>query len=424
MGEGKSWQCPKCQAVIPVVPMYTTWCDQCGWNLQPYAPEAPRTVFESMYVSIGKKHGQTLFDKMVKAEALKPTLTLSKVLAVSLAIVVHGLTLIFAVLGVMLLLGGWPNPFALFIGLVCIGAAWVLFPRFSRPRGTIAARDKFPTLYQIVDDIAQALGTSRVAGIVIYWGFNAAFSQVGWQRKKILYLGLPLFSSLDGQEKVALLAHELAHGVNGDPNRSFFVDTAIDSLATWYGFLRPDGLIDHGPYGILTIPLNVFLLVLSGIVWLGIYFLSHLLWRDSQRAEYLADYLATTASSTEAMLVVLRKLYIGEDFAPRVAALLLDQEEQNLFNLLRQYVSNMPPRELERIRRVEQQAEFRLDATHPPTAYRIAFLKAHPLSHPKILLMPATEEQLERELKPIQEEMQRDVLGLNRPRWRKVVQKN
>jgi heat shock protein HtpX len=209
-----------------------------------------------MYISLGKKHGQSLFDKMVKAEVPKLTLTLSKVLAVFLALVVHGLTGIFAVLGVTFLLRGWPNPFALFIGLVCIGAAWVLWPRFPRLRRTIAARDKFPTLYKIVDDISQALGTTTVAGIVIYWGFNAVFNQVGWQRKKILYLGLPLFSSLDGQEKVALLAHEVAHGVNGDPNRSFFVGTAIGSLATWYGFLRPDGLIDHGPYGILTLPIN------------------------------------------------------------------------------------------------------------------------------------------------------------------------
>lgn len=390
--------------------MYTVWCDQCGWNLQPYAPEPPRTIFESLYVAIGKRHGQALFEKMTKAEVLKPTVTLSKLLAVSIALGVHGLTFLFAVWGIIFLIGGWPNLFAIFFGLAGLAIAWVLFPRFPKLDGEIAARDEFPTLYKIVDDISQALDTSKVSGIVFFSRYNAAFSQIGWQRKKILYLGVPLFSVLSGQERIALLAHELAHGVNGDPARSFFVGTAVYSLGSWYSFLRPDGLIDHNPYGLLAIPVNFVMLLLSGLAWSGAYGLSHLLWRGSQRAEYLADYLGAKIAGTEAMLSMLRKFYFGDGFGARARAILSGLEDEIFFDVLRTYVSTPPPRELERIKRVEQLPESRLDMTHPPTVYRVGFLEAHPIVEAQIRLEPALEEQLARELIPVQQKLQRDWL--------------
>src|SRR6185295_4919707 len=98
MEEEKPWQCPECQTAIPVVSGYPIWCDQCGWNIHPYKPDPPRNIFESFYASIGKKHGQALLDQMVKAEAFRPILSLSKLLAFSLAAVIHLLTLVFAIL--------------------------------------------------------------------------------------------------------------------------------------------------------------------------------------------------------------------------------------------------------------------------------------------------------------------------------------
>jgi len=48
------------------------------------------------------------------------------------------------------------------------------------------------------------------------------------------------------------------------------------------------------------IPWNLLQLGIAQLIWLSILALSHLLYRDSQRAEYLADYLAATVSGTEA----------------------------------------------------------------------------------------------------------------------------
>jgi heat shock protein HtpX len=80
----------------------------------------------------------------------------------------------------------------------------------------------------------------------------------------------------------------------------------------------------------------------------------------------------------------------------------------------------MPARELERIRRLEQMQGFFLGATHPPTAYRIEFLKAHYKPEAKVTLSEAELAQLEQELVPLREEMQREVFGLDSLTFRSV----
>jgi Zn-dependent protease with chaperone function len=412
----KELNCPNCRTLTPVNPGYTTWCDQCGWNISPHKPEPPRNIFEALYTSTGKKQGEALFNEMIKSGPARPSFTLPTALALGLAVFVHGLTLIFAILGGILLLRGWPNPVALVGGLLCLGLVWLLFPRLPQLREMVASRDEYPMLYKLADRIANALGTSPVDGLVINWQFNAAFAQVGWRRKKIVYLGLPLFSVLNDQEKIALLAHELAHGVNGDPSRSFFIGTAINALATWYHLIRPDRLYNpnSGIYALFTIPLNLFLLTFAALPWSGAYLLSHLLWRASQQAEYRADSLAAQISGSEAMLSLLTKLHLARDFEQKVTAISLNQGHQNLFDELKQLVLNMPLRELERIRRVEQLEESQLDTTHPPTAHRAAFLRAHPVNEAKATLTPEDANQMEQELVPMQGTIQQQLMDLHK----------
>ena len=95
------------------------------------------------------------------------------------------------------------------------------------------------------------------------------------------------------------------------------------------------------------IPFNLAMLGLSRLAWLGAYLLSHLLWRDSQRAEYLADYLAATVSGTNAVLSLLEKLHYGTAFALTVQHAALNQDaSEGLLERLRQRVAEVPEREL------------------------------------------------------------------------------
>ena len=419
-------ECPSCHATIPVHPHYVAWCDRCNWNLRPQGAARPRTLFESFYAEIGKRSSQELFGAFAHAESLKPRLTLSKALSFAVAAAVHGLTLGLLVLAGVLLVVGWPRLLVVGLGLLCAVLAWQIRPKMPEFPDSVVSRDVFPTLYLISDRVAQALDTKGVDGIVIDHRFNAAFGLAGWRRKKVLYLGLPLFSILNDQEKIALIAHELAHGVNNDPMSGLFVGSAIRSLNAWYTLLRPNKTWlrrdrrygRDNPFGLLTLIADFFANILMRLVsfapWLGAYALSHLLWRESQRAEYLADYLSARIAGTDATLATLEKLHFDDTLALVVQRITLSRSDRSIFDELRQRVAEMPQRELERIRRLERAQMARLDVTHPPTAYRIDLLKAHPVIGPQIEIAPAESEQIERELAQAQKRVQDQLLDIQR----------
>ena len=225
--------------------------------------------------------------------------------------------------------------------------------------------------------------------IAITTEFNASYSRVGWRRRQVLRLGLPLLAVLDEQEATALLAHELAHAVNGDATTGFVVGSALYSLAQWHMMLRPDAFDRHVSrqryVGIAAMLSNLFTTALAALVGLGISLLSHLLWRDSQRAEYLADSLAARAAGTEATLSLLDKMHLGAT-SHGIAQSLAASGGGDFFDALRLRSDAMPEHEWKRLRAMATLEASRLDATHPPTALRIALLEARPVSAPSVRL--------------------------------------
>jgi heat shock protein HtpX len=395
---------------MPIFNHYPNWCDQCGWNLKPHTPDVAEGRFARLYTRIGAKSSRSLFKKTLKSTTLQPRWTASKLLAYFVATIVHSLTIGFAVLGIWLLLAHWPNIFAIMGGGLCLAVAWVTRPRLnSYPNDEcIVARAAAPGLYAFVDRVAAELGARPLDSIILAEDFNASFSRYGWRQRRIMHLGLPLWTILTPAEQVALVGHELAHSVNGDANRGFFVGSAVHALATWYGLLRPDYVWNprDGLQGLVAVPLNLILLALSGCAWLGAYCLIHLLWRNRQRAEYLADYLAATVSSTAAIHSLLDKLHLEASCKLAMQRVALGSGQKNMFSTLQEHIASIPAREWERLRRVERLEGSRLDATHPPTAYRIDFLNARPVAEPKIVLAAAEISQIEREVAAHQSRLQ------------------
>lgn len=397
------WQeCLECHSMMPVSKGYITWCEHCGWNVQPYDPNPPRNLYETMYSALGKKSGMALFNQVINAKSLSPVWSAPRLLGFATAAAVYLFMLTLLLLGVLLVIGGWGFIVVQMIGLVFIGMASLLRPRLPKiPKENVATRDRFPALYKVVDEVAQAVGASSVDILVLDERFNASFTRVGWRRLKTIYIGLPLFMVLSGQERIALLAHELGHCVNGDLGSHFFVGTAINSLARWYRTLHPGRIWQggRGRYSFLAVPGNLALLGLAQIAKLGMYVLIHLLWRDMQRAEYMADQLAAQTGGTEAALALLEKLHLSDSVELTTRRMMLNGKEDNLFGVLRHRIETVPEHEKERIRRVERLAASRLDATHPPTVYRVDFLKAHPVTRAKVMLTAEECLQINKELK-------------------------
>jgi Zn-dependent protease with chaperone function len=390
-------KCPKCGRLIPVYPGYVTWCDACEWNLEPFRAR-PRSIFEAFYRTLSLRLSASLFTDLVKQPVPRRTPTLSKLLAYTVALLVHALTGLLLFAGLTLLVTGWPNILALMIGVALLGVGAVSLPRVLQLRidEGIAPRKDFPALYSVVDAIAKALGTTSIDFLVLDINFNSSFARLGWQRKKTIVLGLPLLSVLEGQERVALISHEMAHAVSGDPTRSLFVSTALNSLIRWYEILRPTER-DY-PVSLWMIPFDLLRKGLTSIVGLWVAGLCALMWRDMQRAEYLADYFAAAVSGTDAMISMLRKLHLSRAFEIAAHNLRFQNGAQDLFEELRRQVTIVPEREIDRLMRVEKTTQAGLDSTHPPTTYRSEFLEAHRLTGGSVMVPQSKWEKIDFEL--------------------------
>jgi heat shock protein HtpX len=413
---GETQQCPVCNATVPVLRGYTTWCEQCGWNVKPYDPNPPRNVFEAKYAELGKKLSRQLLERMRDEKNLRPALTPGLLVAFAVASLVQLLTLSIALFGVWLLFAGYCALFIL--GLFFLAIAWALRPRIPKERKDgIASRSEYPALYRLADQVAEAISAPPVDVIRLDGRYNASFWLVGWRRKRVVVLGLSLFSILTAEERVALLGHELGHCVNGDVTRKFAVRTAIDTLVSWYGLFHPGSIWRgagryQGVGGLAMIPANLFMLGVAQIAKLWIFALVNLTWSDSQRAEYLADALGAKAAGSAACVALLEKFYLRDvvNMTVDMVSLNPNSNGEDLFAELRRCTGQVPEREWARIRRSQGLANSRLDATHPPTAYRLEFMHAHQVSQPMVVLSEADSQEIERELSEVSRDIQKSIV--------------
>jgi heat shock protein HtpX len=411
-------QCPQCHTPLTLHPDYVPWCAQCNWNLKQQEDEKPASFLDRLYDRLGRKMSNELFQQVLRQPNLHPTLTASKVVGFIIAGFVHLITLLFFVLGVTCLVFGWPNWLMIGLALLLFLIAWQTRPRIVPMPTNIVPRTTCPALYQLLDDISTTLGGRPIAGIAIEPEFNAAFGLYGLTKKPIVTVGLPLFTILNSQERVAILAHEVAHGVNGDILRSSFVGSAVNTLIVWSDMLNPDQIwqqVSDSLIGVATavlmVPVALFMRGLSKLLMLCAYGLLSLCFRDSQRAEYLADYLASTVSGTNAQLTSLNKTFLYNRVGLAIQHTALKNRNQNVFGAIRQFVEHIPEHEIERLRRVNLLEQARVDTTHPPTAYRIEFLRQRAVPVPKILLAPDVAAQIDAELQAMEPKLHQELMN-------------
>ena len=300
-----------------------------------------------------------------------------------------------------------------------LSLAWLLRPRLgSVPKGGLDPNE-FPLLYDLMNRICDRVGSKRVSKIIVDEDFNASIGQFGWRREAVLWIGLPLWTILSPEERIGVLAHEAAHGANGDPARSTVIGSTLTTLEGWLFFMRPDyvrpymierdqTLVTFGE--LITRALFwLFSLIVEGLIVL----LLHLIWRNNQTAEYLADYLASRVSGTPAMIRMLNKLNAGEylDLVLRSNVFSLQQSGAALLDKYEAFVADLPEVEITRLIRTAQLEDSRLDATHPPTGYRVAFLENHAQPEPTLELSDEEIAALDRELACLKEGVGKELIN-------------
>jgi Zn-dependent protease with chaperone function len=233
---------------------------------------------------------------------------------------------------------------------------------------------------------------------------NAWIPRAGWRQRPYLHLGLPLFATLTPDERAAVVGHELAHERHGDTAlRSALVASAATTLAEIYWLISPEEphLIAGGPrsaqarhsaanavaYAFMAVVAFIVRPFATAFVWLT--------QRRSRRAEYLADQAAAEVGGTAAARTTLVKLHAGNVHSVAAEAAAGDGD---VFARLRARVAAAPGREWQRVERVMQHEDTRLDISHPPSAQRVAMLDRMPPHDGAGVLTPEQSAKIDAEL--------------------------
>ncbi|MFJ1865285.1 M48 family metallopeptidase [Streptomyces sp. NPDC088097] len=375
--------CPECGSAVPVAERYVDWCAECGWNVDPAAPDPAPGRLAAARRRLVQELGEQLASEVEEAAAggARPDRDPAAVLAFGLALLVHAVTLLLVVGGLALVLLGWDTGVQPVIGALLLGLAAALRPRPVRlPKdGQVLHRADAPHLFELVDEVAGAVGTTGVHTVLVNAEYNASVTTYGVRRRRVLTIGLPFWEVLTPQERVALLGHELGHFAHGDIRYGRITGGALHALAVWHYVLAPtpaERLLDRFVNAVTFLPRWVA----YGLLLL----LDRLTLRASQRAEYLADASAVRAASPGAAVGLMDRLLVGDAVEAelrrqsvvarmgggRTGREVREAAEAGLWERLAARVAAVPEREYERLRRVSALRGHSVDHTHPPTHAR------------------------------------------------------
>lgn len=244
---------------------------------------------------------------------------------------------------------------------------------------------------------------------------TAGWQTVGWRRKAVLTIGIPLWTVLTDQERIALLGHELAHGINGDATRSFVVGGALQSLSTW-NYLAWQGA------RVKSIVSIIFALIFI-ITYPGLHLLQWLMLSDKRRAEYYADYLAASVGGTDAEITGLSKLQFSENVRGFIANFRqMGIAPNTLFDRLRTYIDRVvsSPAEFEQLQKETEMTDRAFSFTHPPTQFRLDFIKAKEHFQPKLTLSREDADWLHQEFELLERDTQIFLMKIGLPKYARL----
>ena len=279
---------------------------------------------------------------------------------------------------------------------LCWLFVWLGRPRFQAGPEQMITAQQAPELYRLLTELAAAMHAPVPQRVRLDGQVNASVRHEGWSPRFTLTLGLPLMFALSPQERLGLIAHELAHGVNGDPLRGRWIGAALQVLHTLRFAFYPDHW--RGP-DVMSVLTNLWRLALAlpieGLIWL----FYALIGEDNQRAEYRADLLAAQMAGSEAMHSLLDKLHFADLLEVALQKQRSNPERPHAFLELRHIWDNLRPETQARCRASVSEERLRLDSSHPPTADRISVITQHP-QPAHFDLTPEWAERIEAELTP------------------------
>jgi hypothetical protein len=262
-----------------------------------------------------------------------PRMTPNRMIDYLIAGLILGLPVGFFALGIWMIFFNSEHFFMIFSGILALIFAWVIHPRVPDTQNRTIYSQEMPELFRMIDAIADAQGVKSPDGFEVNRYFHAYTRTHGrLRRRSFIGVGMPNWWVRDDAERMAVLAQQLAHFGNGDPDQDWIIGLTFDTVLRWEEALTPQ----YNP---------VFGGSLGDLIFGGIQFFLRV------PVSLLADVLLYLEFGT-----IQRATYIADAMAAAVAA--------------------MP--EAQRAAAVDaaQTRPHPLNASAPPDGYRIAFLDA------------------------------------------------
>ncbi|WP_223838001.1 hypothetical protein [Streptomyces venezuelae] len=165
---------------------------------------------------------------------------------------VHLLTAGLLLGGVLLIVLGFTTVVQPMLGLALVVMALVVRPRLGRldPELPTLYRADAPTLFELLDRIAEAVGVRRLDAVQLTAEFAATVVPYGLLRRRRLVLGVPLWATHSPQQRVAVLARAMADLDPGHVRRGAVIGTALGALTAGANLMQPAGrgaVLSTGP---------------------------------------------------------------------------------------------------------------------------------------------------------------------------------
>ena len=376
--------CPKCKGRLAPVSAVPTWCTSCEWRLGVFdAQRAPRQwafrlgdrvdhwiAFRLNRRRYASSAGRSIGYRGNPFVRVALWLLAVPMLLVGPVCVVYGCYLMATgpalspVLGFVLVLAGaptlWPWPWRRH------RRGWEQWP---------VGPAEAPAFFALIGRVAAAAGAPMPHEIVLDHHVDAYTTVRGLRRRRVLAVGLPLWASLAEQERIVLLAHELGHFVNHDSRRGLVVGGGLRALRTIMNVL---GLTPRRGFWLIA----PFLFVLTVALWLISTAMLVLIGQDSQRAEYLADQIATRVGGSAAASTAFDALIVASRLYPAMAAGRQDRADPKSWRAAALHAQSRVDIDLARQLSLREQASLLF--SHPPFGLRGRMVRSRPACEPEV----------------------------------------
>jgi Zn-dependent protease with chaperone function len=319
----------------------------------------------TMRHAMNKRAGQRIYEQTIANSGdLGLSVGLQLARLVSFFIVVLPVALLLGGAG-LLCLWGWN-----LLSFLLIGLGLFLLPRRAPVPKKLIDRNELPQTFALIDRVARVLKAPVPDAIVIDEELNGYVMLARGQ--PILGIGALLWAAATPQEKVAFLGHELAHLVNRDPARKGIVFQAIQILERWLDVIGLDDYHSHNWASEILLAPVAFVLESLAVL------LMRQTLRESQRAEYRADALAAKVSGSVAACSLLDKLSLSPLLDAKVRAMPGSglPTGQDMIRFLAQSITNPDDADRSAILHDMETDQHSIDATHPPSIFRLRFLRS------------------------------------------------